>query len=112
MSKNNPAFATKYGPRRVRNEGPTLEEAIIAAQGLSDELGEQVEIASALIGLPQEQIRTELLKLAPPRKDVLKSVVLAGPADAPRAIVVERKPVRRAAPTHPASPTGHVIAIV
>lgn len=96
MSKNNDqAWNTKYGTRRVRNEAPTLGEAIAAAQGLSDELNEQAEIAAALIGLPRDQVRTELLKVATPRKDAIKSVVFAGPASALRTIVVERKPARR-----------------
>jgi len=95
MSKNKEqGWNTKYGPRRVRDEAPTLEEAIVAAQGLTDELNEQAEIAAALMGLPREQVRNELLKLAPPRKDVTKSVVFTGPASAPRTIVVERKPTR------------------
>ena len=64
-------------------------------QGLTDELDEQTEIAAALIGLPREQVRAELLKLAPARKDVSKSFVFAGSASAPRTIVVERKPSRR-----------------
>ena len=96
MSKNNDqAWKTKYGPRRVRQEAPTLEEAIIAAQGLSDELDEQAEIAAALMGLPYDEVHAALLKTAPPRKDVKTSVVFTGPASAPRTIVVERKPSRR-----------------
>ncbi len=96
MSKNsNLAWNTKYGPRRVRREPPTLQEAIAAAQGLTDTLDEQVEIAASLIGLPHDQVRTELLKIAPPRKDIIKSVAFAGSASAPRAVVVERKPARR-----------------
>ena len=98
MSKsNNKAWNTKYGPRRVRNDAPTLQEAIAAAQGLSDELEEQADIAAALIGLPREQVRAELLKAAPPRKAAAKSVAFVGPASAPRTIVVERKPTRRLA---------------
>ncbi len=97
MSKtNNQAWKTKYGPRRVRQEAPTLDEAIVAAQGLTDELDEQAEIAASLMGLPRDQVRAELLKLAPARKkDTLKSVVFTGPASAPRTIVVERKLSRR-----------------
>ena len=99
MSKNNnQAWNTKYGPRRVRDEAPTLEEAIVAAQGLSDELDEQAEIAAALMGLPWDQVRAELLKLAPPRKDVVRSFAFTGPASAPRTVVVERKPSRRVIP--------------
>ena len=104
MSKtNNKAWKTKYGPRRVRDEAPTLAEAIVAAQGLSDDLDEQADIAAALMGLPVEQVRTELKKLPPPHKEAARnadrnaarSVVFAGPASAPRTIVVERKPSRR-----------------
>jgi hypothetical protein len=57
--------------------------AIVAAQGLSDEPNDQAKIAAELIGLPYDQVRTELLKVAPPRKNVIKSVVLAGPTSAP-----------------------------
>ena len=96
MSKNNDqAWATKYGPRRVRQEAPTLEEAITAAQGLSEELDQQAEIAAALMGLPYDEVHAALLKTAAPRKDLKTSVVFAGPASAPRTIVVERKPSRR-----------------
>lgn len=92
---NDIAWNTKYGPRRIRHEAPTLAEAIAAAQSLSDERNEQVEIAASLIGLPLDQVRTELLKAPPPRKHVINSVVFAGPASAQRTIVVERKPTRR-----------------
>ena len=96
MRKNNDqAWNTKYGPRRIRHEAPTLEEAIAAAQSLSDERNEQVEIAASLIGLPLDQVRTEFLKAPPPRKHVMNSVVFTGPASAPRTTVVERKPARR-----------------
>ena len=96
MSKNSDqAWNTKYGLRRVRHEAPTLKEAIAAAQGLSNELNEQAEIAASLIGLPHDQVRTELLKVASPRKGVIKSVAFAGPASTLRTIVVERKPARR-----------------
>jgi hypothetical protein len=86
---------TKDGPRRVRHEEPTLQEAIAAAQGLTDEIDAQAEIAAALIGLPRDRVRAEILKMTNPRKDVTKSVMFAGPSSAPRAVVVERKPVRR-----------------
>ena len=95
MSKNNgKIWNTKYGTRRVRDDAPTLEEAIAAAQGLTDELDEQAEIAAALMGLPCDQVRG-LLKKAPARQDAGKSVVFAGPASAPRVIAVERKVSRR-----------------
>ena len=34
---------TKYGTRRVRREPPTLEEAIFAAVGITDDHDEQAE---------------------------------------------------------------------
>ena len=99
MSKNNEkTWKTKYGPRRVKNDAPTLDEAIVAAQGLSDDIDEQAEIAASLMGVPREQVRSELLKLAPPRKDVLKTIAFTGPASAPRTVIVERKLSRRVIP--------------
>jgi hypothetical protein len=96
MSKNkDQSWKTKYGPRRVRQEAPTLEEAIAAAQGLSDDINAQAEIAASLIGLPQDQVRAQVLKLGRPRKDVIRSVAFAGTAQAPRSVVVERKSARR-----------------
>jgi hypothetical protein len=96
MNKNNKqAWKTKYGPRRVRVEAPTLAEAIFAAQGLTDDHDEQVEIAAALMGLPADQVRAEMPKQTSPARANAKSVVFAGPAGAPRSIVVERKPARR-----------------
>lgn len=96
MSENNKVWNTKYGPRRVRQEAPTLEEAIIAAQSLTDDPAEQVTIAASLMGLPGEQVRAELLKAVPSRKEAPKSFAFVGSPDAPRTVVVERKPSRRA----------------
>lgn len=99
MSKNNnEVWQTKYGKRRVREEKPILAEAIAAAQGLTDDLDEQAEIAASLMGLPVADVRAELAKLAPPRKDKVTSVVFTGSPSAPRTIVVERKISRRIIP--------------
>jgi hypothetical protein len=98
MSKNNAqAWKTKYGARRVRHETPTLEEAIAAAQGLSDDIDAQVEIAASLMGLPRDEVRAALLKLPPPGKEPVRLVTFAGPDSAPRTVVVEHKPSRRVA---------------
>ena len=40
---------TKYGTRRVRRDPPTLEEAIFAAVGITDDQQQQAEIAAALM---------------------------------------------------------------
>ena len=97
MTKNSsPEWKTKYGPRRVRDEDPTLAEAIAAAQGMTDDLDAQAEIAAALIGLPYDDVRkSPLLTAVAPRTNVIKSVVFSGQASAPRTVVVERKPTRR-----------------
>jgi len=37
-------WKTKYGPRRVKHDPPTLEEAIFAARGLTDDVDASAEI--------------------------------------------------------------------
>jgi hypothetical protein len=54
---------TKYGPRRVRHDPPTLDEAIFAAIGITDDQEAQAEIAAALMGMPLDTVRTEVKKL-------------------------------------------------
>jgi len=53
---------TKYGPRKVREEPPTLDEAIFAAAGLTDDPQQQAEIAAALMGMPVDKERVAVLK--------------------------------------------------
>jgi hypothetical protein len=80
---------TKYGTRRVRFDPPTLNEAIAAARGLTDELQQQAEIAASLMELPVEEVRAELLKTAPPRGSA--QIVTNGREGAARTVIVERK---------------------
>jgi hypothetical protein len=85
---------TKYGTRRVRRDPPTLEEAIFAAVGITDDLEQQAEIASALMGLPYENVLAEVKKTA--RTSARSATrVIAGEQGAQRAVVVERRVVRR-----------------
>lgn len=56
-------WKTKYGMRRVRVDLPTLEEALYAAQGLTPDLGEQLNIAAELMDLPIDQVRAEAQRL-------------------------------------------------
>ncbi|KLK91263.1 hypothetical protein AA309_20550 [Microvirga vignae] len=51
----------------LRFEPPTLEEAIYAAQGLTDDVDGQAEIAARLMGLPEADVRMAILKAAPGR---------------------------------------------
>lgn len=85
---------TKYGPRRVRRDPPTLDEAIFAAIGITDDQNEQAEIAAALMGLPLEAVTPEVKKLA--RSSARSQTrVIAGEQGAQRSIVVERRVIRR-----------------
>jgi len=84
---------TKDGKRRVRRDPPTVEEAVIAAQGLTDELKEQAEIVAALMEIPIEEARGVVLRMGQ-RKDVNR-VTVAGRVG-PRAVVVERRTPRYA----------------
>lgn len=90
MSK---VWHTKYGSRRVRVEPPTLDEAIFAARGLTDDPNEQAEIAANLMGMPVEKVKVAVLK-ASQRKDVNR-VTFTKRGGAERAVVVERKVTRR-----------------
>ena len=85
---------TKYGPRRVRRDPPTLEEAIFAATGITDDQSEQAEIAASLMGLPIESVVTEVKKAG--RALARSSTpVIAGEQGAQRSVVVERRVVRK-----------------
>lgn len=89
-------WKTKYGPRRVRRDPPTVAEAVAAARGLTDDVQEQIEIAASLMDLPPEQVKPEVLKAATTRRDA-STVAFVGRAGAPRTVVVERVPSRRPA---------------
>jgi len=85
---------TKYGPRRVRRDPPTLEEAIFAAAGITDDQNEQAEIAAALMGMPLESVTAEVKKAS--RSLARGSTrVIAGEQGAQRSVVVERRVARR-----------------
>jgi hypothetical protein len=90
-------WKTKYGPRRVRRDPPTLAEAVTAARDLTDDVLQQIEIAASLMDLPPDQVRPEVLKAASPRKDISTTVAFVGRSGAPRTVVVERMPSRRPA---------------
>lgn len=86
------SWKTKYGPRRVRQELPTLEEAVFAAEGLTDDPQAQAVIAAELMQLPVEQVAAEIGKLrkSPMRVRRTTAVDAGG-----RGVIVERKAPRR-----------------
>jgi hypothetical protein len=98
---------TKDGRRRVRRDPPTIEEAVLAAQGLTDEPSEQTEIVASLMQISAEQARGAVLRMGQ-RKDVDRITIAGrtirqgrvGPGTAPRAVVVERRTQRRPSLAH------------
>ena len=59
-------WMTKYGARRVRVELPTLEDALFAAEGLTEDAHQQIHIAAALMHVSEDEARAEAERL---RKD-------------------------------------------
>src|SRR5260370_32096533 len=55
-------WKTKYGPRRVRRDPPTVTEAVAAAPGLTDYLQEQIPISPSPKDLPPQQVTPQVLK--------------------------------------------------
>jgi len=86
---------TKYGPRRVRLDPPTLEEAIFAAAGITDDQHEQAEIAASLMGMPLEAVAAEVKKAGRLTLGRSSTRVIAGEQGAQRSVVVERRVVRK-----------------
>ncbi|MBR1175966.1 hypothetical protein JQ617_18570 [Bradyrhizobium sp. KB893862 SZCCT0404] len=86
---------TKYGTRRVRHDPPTLDEAIFAAVGITDDQEQQAEIAAALMGMPLDVVQAEVKKQARTNSRITATRVIAGEQGAQRSVVVERRVVRR-----------------
>jgi hypothetical protein len=86
---------TKDGRRRVRHDPPTVEEAVLAAQGLTGELGQQIEIVASLMEVSTDEARGAVLRLGQ-RKDVNRRTITGtNRIGAVRAVVVERRTPRR-----------------
>jgi hypothetical protein len=99
-----PAKKTKGKPNttfRVRNEAPTVAEAIYAAQGLTDNIKDQIEIAAVLTGLPEDEIsrlvpqETPAPRAAGATLKAPQQILMTNRTGAPRSVVVERKAPRR-----------------
>lgn len=88
-----PIWNTKYGPRRVKVALPTLAEAVAAAKDMASDTKSQVEIAAALMGMTEDEVRPEVLKS---RAITLKPVrIVSSSTGAARQVVVERVVSRR-----------------
>ena len=83
---------TKDGRRRVRRDPPTVEEAALAAQGLTDDQNEQIQIVASLMEVSADEARAAVLRLGHRRE--VERVTVTGRIGAPRAVVVERRAPR------------------
>ena len=81
---------TKYGPRRVRHDPPTLQEAIAAARDLTDDVEEQVAFAAGLMEADIDEVRAALKKSPAPRKPAA-TLAFTNRGGTERSVVVERK---------------------
>jgi hypothetical protein len=86
-------WKTKYGLRRVKHDPPTLEEAIFAARGLSDDPQHQIEIAASLMGASLDDVRAAMRKSA--GRTTTDRVTFTKRGGAERAVIVERRSPRR-----------------
>ncbi|HZR62112.1 MAG TPA: hypothetical protein VFA80_14280 [Xanthobacteraceae bacterium] len=97
---SNEVWETRDGRRRVRRDPPTIEEAVLAAQGLTEETGEQAEIVASLMYISVDEARGAVLRLASKSVDRITITARTGRTAAhaaPRAVVVERRAPRRGA---------------
>ena len=85
-------WQTKWGARRVREDPPTIEEALIAAESLTGDPTERVEIAAALMGVSVDEVRA----LAAKRANLSRGRTLV--AGRTRAVLVEYKQPRSVRP--------------
>ena len=71
--------------RRTRQEPPTLDEAIFAAQGLGRTPDEQAAIAAMLMGLPEAEVRPHVPQVAAVARPVRERI------PGRPAVIVERR---------------------
>jgi hypothetical protein len=79
-----------WSRRRTRCDPPALQEAIAAAQGLTGHLEGQIEIAAQLMGLPEDEVRPEVLKAAA-RANPVGAGVAHPRSRRPQVVVIERR---------------------
>lgn len=85
-----PPIPAEWSRRRTRHDPPDVEDAVTAAQGLTDQIEFQVEIAAQLIGLPADEIRPAVLKAAAQPRSLGAASPSSGPT-ASRTVVIERR---------------------
>jgi hypothetical protein len=79
----------------IRFDPPALDEAIFAAQGLTDVIDDQAAIAASLMGLPEADVKAAILKATPARPQISRrSSVHVQIAPRRTPVVVERRAPR------------------
>jgi hypothetical protein len=99
-------WETKDGPRRVRRDPPTIDDAVLAAQGLTDDIDSQVEIVMSLMNVSAEEARAAVLKNGQRKDKEANRFTISGRSGAPRTVVVERRMPRRSAVARPVNNAG------
>jgi hypothetical protein len=87
VKKNAPAHRNL---RTTRVDPPTIEEAIVAAQGLTDHVEHQIEITAQLMGLAEDEVRPVVLSISGQARRP-QAPVVPHRRDGAKVIVVERK---------------------
>lgn len=108
---------------RVRHDPPTIEEALYAAEGLTDEVDHQVFIAAQLMGASEDEVRKHVKPRTAVRRPQIDrqfdrferpmersndQVYVSHRNGADRAVVVERKSARPQMRLGPSLPSGVV----
>jgi hypothetical protein len=87
--KKRPVDPRTLPPIRIKKCPPTIQEAIIAAQGLADDIDGQVEIAAGFMGVSAEEVRPVVVQAFQEDQAVEKRVI-SDRRGAERAVIVER----------------------
>lgn len=87
-------FKSAMQSRRTRSEPPTLDEAIFAAQGLSDDIEGQTEIAATLMGLQHAEVRPHVQVAASRGQHRPREATSLRPSRRTTVVVVERRTSR------------------
>jgi hypothetical protein len=89
VAERRPRQSAKKRPAlKVRHEPPTLEEAIYAAQGLTQDVDQQIEFAASLMDMAVEELRPQLLK-AVSKPSTSNRVFVPARSGMKRAVVIE-----------------------
>jgi hypothetical protein len=81
----------EWSRRRTRHDPPDLDEAIAAAQGLTDQVDSQVQVAAQLTGLPEEDVRRRVLMT---QAQFARSRPAPARARQPEVVVIKRRGLR------------------